>query len=478
MTERRRRQKPNATPSFLLYGAARLVGRRFADAWQEMLRAQWLPTNELKARNEERLGALLRHSAENVPFYRTLYRKLGLAPTDLRTARDLSVLPILSKNDYRRSVEDFYAVNLPPYRRLERSTSGSTGVPFAFCLDRTALPVIFASHLFYDSWHGLRPFDKYIRIASPPAYSPPLASETPTFVRLRQAMTGYLQYFFETWTQQKIALWEVDAARALDIWRKIESFRPKFLMGYTSALATIADELLHRNVRLSHPLQAVITIAETLSPLRRRSIEHYFEAPIVNRYGLREFGSWSAQSCPESPDQFHINTELVVCEILRQDGSVCEPGEVGQVVLTDLYNYVRPFVRYNTGDLAIAAAGVCACGRGFPLLGPIEGRSQECLRTPSGKMISPVVLGHYLFVYHDHLESVRHYQLVQESSDRVCLLVVPADSWSNATQKRLRNDLAKLVGDNMQVSLEIVPEIRPEKSGKRPIIKIANKSLE
>jgi phenylacetate-CoA ligase len=476
MAQRQQRRKLNAsTPNYFLSAAARLVGRRFADSWQEMLTAQWLPANELNPRNEERLGALLSHSAENVPFYRALYRKLGIAPADLRTAKDLSALPVLSKADYRRAVEDFYAVNLPPYRRIERSTSGSTGVPFAFCLDRTAFPVIFASHLFYDSWHGIRPFDKYIRIASPPATSIPLASKTPINVRLQQAMTGYLQYLFESWTQQKIALWEVDAARAMDIWKRIESFRPKFLMGYTSAVATIADELLHRNLRLSNPLQAVITMAETLSPLRKRSIQQYFEAPIVNRYGLREFGSWSAQSCPESPDQFHVNTELVVCEILRQDGSACEPREVGQVVLTDLHNYVRPFIRYNTGDLAMAAAGDCTCGRGFPLLGPIEGRSQECLRTPSGKMISPVVLGHYLFVYHDHQESVRHYQLVQESSDRVFLLVVPTDRWSNAAHTRLRDDLAKLVGDDMEVSLETVSEIPPEKSGKRPIIKIANK---
>jgi hypothetical protein len=108
-------------------------------------------------------------------------------------------------------------------------------------------------------------------------------------------------------------------------------------------------------------------------------------------------------------------------------------------------------------------------------LGRIEGRSQECLRTPSGKVISPVVLGHYLFVYHDHLESVRHYQLVHESRNRASLLVVPAVGWSEITRERLREDLAQLVGDDMQVSVETVPEIRPEASGKRPIIKILTK---
>jgi len=242
-------------------------------------------------------------------------------------------------------------------------------------------------------------------------------------------------------------------------------------MANTSTRAAIADELLQRDLKLSHPLEAVITIAETLSPDRKRLIEEYFDAPIINRYGLREFGSWSAQSCQESPDRFHINTELVVCEVLRADGTPCAAGETGRVVLTDLHNFARPFIRYDTGDLAVAVAENCSCGRGFPLLGPIEGRSLDCLRTPSGDEISPAILGHFLFVYHDHLEAVRHYQLVQETVSRVNLLVVPGQGWSEERRERLRSDLNDLLGHEMEVDVQAVSEISPEKSGKRPIIK-------
>jgi phenylacetate-CoA ligase len=237
-------------------------------------------------------------------------------------------------------------------------------------------------------------------------------------------------------------------------------------------LATIADELLQRNIRLSRPLCGVVTIAETLSPTRRRLIDKFFDAPIINRYGLRELGSWSAQSCSESPDRFHINTELVVCEILRDDGTACAPGEKGRVVLTDLHNYARPFIRYDTGDLATAGVEQCGCGRGFPLLSQIEGRSQECLRTPSGKEISPVVLGHYLFVYNRHLAVVRHYQLVQECSNRATLLVVPDKGWDDQNRERIRADLARLLGGEMEINVETVTEIPKENSGKRPIIKL------
>lgn len=450
------------------------LGSRFNDSLNEMRRVQWSTTKELHARSEARLGSLLKHAAENVPYYRDLYRRLHLKPDDLRTISDLQALPIFRKSDYREcDPETLYATNVKLSLRIERKTSGSTGEPFQFSLDRRVLPVIFASHLFYDSWHGLQPFDRYIRIVAPPAAQAPLPSGAPAPVKLQRAVTSRLQNLYESWTQEKISLWEINSEGAESIWRRIEAFRPKFVMGYTSTLAAIADELLHRDLRLSRPVRGVIAMAETLTPNRRRMIEKYFDAPIINRYGLREFGSWSAQSCPESSDRFHINTELVVCEILRPDGTPCAAGETGRVVLTDLHNFARPFIRYDTGDLAVAVSENCSCGRGFPLLGPIEGRSLDCLRTPSGAEISPAILGHFLFVYHDHLDAVRHYQLVQETANRVSLLVVPGEGWDEQRRARLRSDLVHLMGDEMEVDVQTVFEIPPEKSGKRPIIKKA-----
>ena len=452
------------------------LGSRFGDSLNEMERVQWSSTHELLARSEAKLALLLKHAVENVPYYRDLYKQRGYKPDQLRTIGDLHALPILSKSDYRALKPDVLcATNVPASLRIERKTSGSTGEPFQFSIDRRALPIIFASHLFYDSWHGFKPFDRYLRIVAPPAAVGPLPDDASTRVRLQRTITSRLQNLYESWTQQKISVWEVNSEGAENIWRRIEAFQPKFVMGYTSTLAAIADELLQRNLKLSRPVEGVITIAETLTPNRKRLIEEYFNAPIINRYGLREFGSWSAQSCRESPDRFHINTELVVCEVLRPDGTPCAAGETGRVVLTDLHNFARPFIRYDTGDLAVAVANDCSCGRGFPLLGPIEGRSLDCLRTPSGDEISPAILGHFLFVYHDHLGAVRHYQLVQEAANRVNLLVVPGEGWDEERRTRLRSDLKQLVGEEMEVDVQTVSEIHPEKSGKRPIIKKRNR---
>jgi phenylacetate-CoA ligase len=73
-------------------------------------------------------------------------------------------------------------------------------------------------------------------------------------------------------------------------------------------------------------------------------------------------------------------------EVLK-DGQPAKPGETGEVVITDLNNYCLPFIRYRIGDLAVAVdpAVTCACGRGLPLVGKIEGRVQSIIQGTDGR---------------------------------------------------------------------------------------------
>jgi hypothetical protein len=127
-------------------GGVGLTTIKIIRTFHEFNRAQWLPAEELHQRSEARLARLLRHAVENVPFYR------GLSSDRL---------PVMDKAAYRsHESEAFTAANLPTHRRLEKVTSGSTGVPFRFAADRASLSVSFASQLSYDSWIGLQPYQR------------------------------------------------------------------------------------------------------------------------------------------------------------------------------------------------------------------------------------------------------------------------------------------------------------------------------
>src|SRR5205085_6285670 len=237
-----------------------MAGRRLRVILREMQSAQWLSAAELQARAETRLALLLQHAAENVPFYRDAYRNLGLASNQLRNLDDLRELPVISKNTFREhKSEDFLAEGVPINRRLQATTSGSTGEPFRFYLDRRMMPLVFASHLFYDSWFGLHRFDRHIRIIAPSMLERPTHGDTPKAARLRYAATARIQSLYESWTQRSVSLFEADVTEAD---REIEWFRPRYIVGYTSTLAVIATELLKRNLPLIQKLQSVSTIAE------------------------------------------------------------------------------------------------------------------------------------------------------------------------------------------------------------------------
>jgi phenylacetate-CoA ligase len=463
----------NAGAGLGLHAAGWLAGKPLPAALAAMKAAQWLSCDELAQRQRARLEVILRYAVSNVPFYKRHAAALGC--TDKRSAADaLHLFPVVRKMMLRSRLPEFIAAGVPQHRKLARMTSGSTGEPFLHYLDREAIPVIYASHLFYDSWFGLRPFDRLLRIAFPHEAD----RAGPGLAGARHRCAAGLKRAYEWLTQDFIPVWEVGPEQVDSVYSRLLAFRPDFILGYTSTLATAAEYLLEQGRELRAPLRGVITIGETLTPLRRKLIQAYFKAPIINRYGLREFGAWSAQNCPSSPDHFHINSEMVVLEILREDGAPAGPGESGRVVITDFFNRVMPLIRYDTGDVAVQGDGSrCDCGRGFPRFGQIEGRAVESLLTPSGKSVSSIVLGRYLreggpgFRWSDHAFFIRHYQAIQDDSMAVRFLVVPAPGFDAERRRHLAEDLVRLLGAEVNVKVEEVVEIPLEPSGKRPLIK-------
>jgi phenylacetate-CoA ligase len=194
-----------------------------------------------------------------------------------------------------------------------------------------------------------------------------------------------------------------------------------------------------------------------------------FRCPVVNHYSAYEV-LHLAQSCPANPGLLHVDATRAIARVVRDDGRDAAPGESGRLVLTDLGNWVMPFVNYDIGDRA--RRGVrCPCGRGFPTLEMIEGRLGESIRTLAGGSISPTILGWFLTHVCHALPDLWEFQALQTAADAVTLLVVPAPRFTADTARRLEAALADLLGGGMRVTVEPVDHIAPEPSGKRLIIR-------
>jgi phenylacetate-CoA ligase len=130
------------------------------------------------------------------------------------------------------------------------------------------------------------------------------------------------------------------------------------------------------------------------------------------------------------------------------------------VVVTGLENDLQPLIRYELGDVAYWAENQsCRCGREMPILGGIQGRYEDYCSTPDGRMMlrfDTVFKG---------VETIREAQVVQESSDRFTINVVPAEGFSAADRAKLEHNFRHHAG-NVSVDIVTLPEIPRTASGK------------
>ena len=116
-----------------------------------------------------------------------------------------------------------------------------------------------------------------------------------------------------------------------------------------------------------------------LYDFQRRNIEKSFKTPVFNRYGCREVGH-IASECPAHKGM-HYDADRLIIEIVDDEGNTCPPNTVGNIVITDLNNYVFPLIRYKIGDMGSLSDDTnCECGCTFPKIRKIEGRSFDIIQ--------------------------------------------------------------------------------------------------
>ena len=169
----------------------------------------------------------------------------------------------------------------------------------------------------------------------------------------------------------------------------------------------------------------------------REKISDVFGCEVYDGYGLND-GGVSAYECPEHAG-LHIDTERSIMEVVDGEGHQIDRGD-GQILATSLYNYAMPFIRYTTGDNGHIIDDVCGCGRGYPLLKGIMGRTTDVLFTPEGKNIHGWF---FLYIFWDYGKGIKEYQVVQETLEKIVVKIVPEDDFDEKQLDRIREVVAE-----------------------------------
>jgi phenylacetate-CoA ligase len=158
----------------------------------------------------------------------------------------------------------------------------------------------------------------------------------------------------------------------------------------------------------------------------------------------------------------HINADRLVVEFVDENGQPVKIGQPGRILVTDLFNYAMPFIRYDIGDIGVPSPAHCSCGRGLPLMKELVGRYADILKTPEGQFVSASALTTIL----PKIPGLRETQLVQKALDLLQINAVTSSEYDQSSEVAFRRQIAKFFGPEMRITFNYVDEIPKTASGK------------
>jgi phenylacetate-CoA ligase len=450
LAERIYRRAPPRVQTLLLNAHALRIerhryGARYRRAVADLTRSEYAPREHLEAYQSERLRKIVSTAYEHSAFYRNKFAAAGVTPGDIVSIRDITRLPLLTKDEVRVHGASMLTRPKPALDWLKGNTSGTTGSPLSIWYDRDTCVQTNAVDRLHKAAAGMRA-DDWVGVMLG-RVTVPLDQHQPPFWRTNLV---HRQVWYSSF--------HLSSANLPYFVADIRRRQLRYLEGYPSTLFILAQHVLDTGDTL--PLDAVITSSETLHPVQRDAIERAFCCCVFDFYALAERVLFAGE-CGVHRGK-HISEHYGYAELVDADGAPVPCGTQGYLVGTSLWNTAMPMIRYRTSDITSFLPRACGCGRTSRVLDDVATKAEDVIVTPDGRWISPSVLTHPFKPLHQIAES----QIIQERVDHLIVKLVPRDTFSTEHRQQLVAALRERLGTGMEITVELVDHIPRDPSGK------------
>lgn len=394
-------------------------------------------STESLIRRENHLKNLIQHAKETVPFYR-----------DNVKGDDLEHFPVINKDTVRENYEAFRSSNFTNDKEIKLvMTSGSTGAPFKVYHNINKRMRNSADMIYFMGRAGYELGKKilFMKVWND-------INKKSLWTRFKENIVPYNVF---NYTDSDIAKLILDIEN---------DSSEKNLVCFASTCKVIVDYMRNKGIKpKNYNIKSIITNSDALDNSVKDQMEYYFRAPTIARYSNIE-GGMLAQQMPSQGYKYDVNLASFYIEILKMDED--EPatfGEIGRVVITDLFNYAMPLIRYYTGDLARWSDKTNEYGA--PRLEGIVGRSDELIRAADNKIVTSYVIAANTWKYTE----IRQFQFIQTDVGTYTFRLNP---WRLPfkEEKNLIKEFKGYLGENAKINIEYVDEIPLLDSGKRKLV--------
>lgn len=405
------------------------------------LRRDRFSADEWQAWEREHLPRYLAAAAEHVPYYRQTW-----TAAQKQAARDgrLQELPLLEKNAVRADPCAFLRQDMRPLIRPVTYTSGSTGTPVNnYWTTQEVRRTRAVREARSARWAGV-------------SFSQPRSTFSGRMVVTDPDSKGPFHRFNRMENQVYFSAFHLSATTAPQYVAALQQHHIEWMTGYAVSHYLLARHILDLKLQVP-PLKAVITTSEKLTPEMRVVMEQAYGCRIFEEYSSVE-NVMFASECEQG--RLHVSPDAGIVELLREDGMPCQPGEVGEVVVTGLMREYQPFIRYRIGDLAAWDPAPCPCGRQMPVISEVVGRIEDVVVGADGR---EMVRFHGIFV---NQPNVVEGQIIQEAIDLIRVKVVGTAAFSETDEQDIVGRIRQRLGSGVKVVVDRVREIPRTKAGK------------
>ena len=412
----------------------------------EYERLQWQSLEEIEKYQLARLKQLLHHAYATVSYYHDVFRSLDMHPKDINTRADFSRLPVLTKDIIKANKKELTSTAFKPEELINLSSGGSTGVPLKF----------YTHHDFYEQHNatfmlalknaGWKENERLISIWGNPNDGQKKSGLKELFKKSLSTMLDLNAYNYDSAT---ISEW-ID---------QILEKNNTFIYGYVSVMQNVAEHIIENNISISN-VKGVMTSAEKLHDWQRDLIQKAFHCKVYDQYGSREVPGIASECPAGNMHQFLHSAYVEYLPVPDHPENLCK------LIVTSLINRAMPFIRYEIGDFAMPGAGICSCGRGYPLMEMKIGRIADRFITSNGKTIYGTFLVRQMY----DIEGIKSFQFHQLNSHSIRLNLIKNSNFSEADIQKIaqiENKLKQtLAWDDLSVDVHYVEEIPKTLGGK------------
>jgi phenylacetate-CoA ligase len=397
----------------------------------------------------------------NTIFYKSYYDGKGFHPDMLMSERDWGKVPVLEKEMIRENTKEFLAKGVSLSKMNVATTGGSTGKPLKVYKDKSVPVEILGWRSL--KWWGVHPGDNHgvVNRSVPKT--------------LKQKIRNY----FIWWPTKRIFLdaSSVTESNIAEFVSLISKRKIKFLVGYCGSLEKIADYILKNDLKIN-VLKLVWSTTSPLAKPVRLKMEKAFNCKIMDQYGSVEVFHIAVQKPNE--DCLTVNADYIHVDIVDSDNNILNAtGEMGDILVTDLYSNNFPIIKYRLGDRSRMIKTIETSDDGFPKLDFVRGRISDFVVFRDGSYLDGAYLTTICDGYEDVIDS---YQIYQNSDYNVCLRIVliAGIKQTNERVNCIINNFSELVKNKSEFYVEFVDFI-PDDRGKRRFIisdvKLSDKTI-